>query len=274
MSDWQHTLIGGGLAGIISDGISHPLSTIKARLQVGSQVNSSFLQHSQTILKQDYKVLFRGFTIISLTAPARALYFGAYETVKYYGNANSPITQAIAGPLAQFSGSLLWVPMDVIKERMQVQGTVKTSVQTKGTIYKHPLHCFQHVIKTEGFKGIYRGFLLHQLVWSPFNFIFFPLYEALKKANWLYDDHINTTIYPSAAFLSAIISGAVTSPLDNLKVRLQTQPQYKNALHCFKSIIKEQGIKALFRGTQARVVWIAPNMAMTLSLYTYFTASI
>ncbi|KAF1800620.1 mitochondrial carrier domain-containing protein [Mucor lusitanicus] len=49
----------------------------------------------------------------------------------------------------------------------------------------------------------------------------------------------------------------VGQPLDTLKVRLQTQPSppiYKNATDCFRQLIKQEGLKGLYRG-------VAPPLA-------------
>jgi hypothetical protein len=64
---------------------------------------------------------------------------------------------------------------------------------------------------------------------------------------------------------SAMVAGAVTNPVDLIKVRVQTSSL--GAVECVKNVIREGGLRALFRGTGARVLWIGPNMMLTLSIY-------
>jgi solute carrier family 25 (mitochondrial S-adenosylmethionine transporter), member 26 len=59
-----------------------------------------------------------------------------------------------------------------------------------------------------------------------------------------------------------VLSGFTTTPLDVLKTRLMTQGTganrvYKNVFDCAAKIYQEEGAKALFRGWEPRVTWIA-----------------
>lgn len=68
------------------------------------------------------------------------------------------------------------------------------------------------------------------------------------------------------------VSGAATTPLDVVKTRLQTQPsgndrQYTGVWQCLRTIVREEGARALFKGMVPRVIWVAPASAITLSVY-------
>ena len=54
--------------------------------------------------------------------------------------------------------------MEVIKEKMMIQGQVKVT-----TTYDSSIHMLTSVVKKEGLLGIYRGFWLQQLTYGPFN---------------------------------------------------------------------------------------------------------
>ena len=49
---------------------------------------------------------------------------------------------------AQLCGSLAWVPMDVIKERLQIEGQLKTNEAYSGSF-----NALKQIIKTEGVIG-------------------------------------------------------------------------------------------------------------------------
>ncbi len=77
---------------------------------------------------------------------------------------------------AQLSGSLLWVPMDVIKERLQIEGQLQT-VKNYGSSWE----ATKGIFATEGVLGLYRAYWIHQMTWAPFNGLYFATYEASKN---------------------------------------------------------------------------------------------
>jgi hypothetical protein len=297
-------LISGALAGIFSDGITYPISTAKTRLQVyGPQaiINSasfsadkppSTWQTMKSIVKHEgIAKLYSGFTTIAMAAPARALYFAGYEFSKLEGgkllnNPNHPLVHFCAGPIAQLSGSILWVPMDVVKERMQIQKSAAkaapsgaaNSVGAAGvhnTAYTGSLNAAQTILRTEGIRGLYRGYIAHQLVWGPFNSVYFMVYE-LAKSQYIELFHkgpannLPVYIFPLCGSLAGAVAAAATAPIDLVKTRLQTQGNaklYTGSIDCVRKIIAKDGMKALTNGIGARVLWLAPNVAITMSIY-------
>ena len=61
-----------------------------------------------------------------MAAPGQALYFAGYEAARAIGD-KSALANFLAGGCAQLAGSLAWVPMDVIKERLQIEGKIQTN---------------------------------------------------------------------------------------------------------------------------------------------------
>jgi hypothetical protein len=120
------SLLAGGCAGLISDGLTYPISTAKSRLQVGAYQGAGITAPPSTrqllvsiARTEGWTRLFAGFGTVAVAAPARALYFLGYELSTRQGEAilgrAHPLTAMLAGPIAQLSGSILWVPMDVVK---------------------------------------------------------------------------------------------------------------------------------------------------------------
>lgn len=61
----------------------------------------------------------------TLTIPAHALYFTGYESSKRFLGRHlgeGSVTNFLSGFWADVMGSLIWTPMDVIKQRLQVAG--------------------------------------------------------------------------------------------------------------------------------------------------------
>ena len=52
---------------------------------------------------------------------------------------------------------VLWVPIDVVKERMQIQTKAGHAVPNPtGHYYKSTTHAFQIILRNEGIRGIYK----------------------------------------------------------------------------------------------------------------------
>ena len=117
----------------------HPVDTIKAKLQVvqrvdlpkgGSSVIASVAQ--QTIKMEGLGGLYRGFAVSLFgSIPAAGLYFGSYEffkknSLQYEYFQQHPFISYLAGGIfAESIACAIFVPVDVIKERRQVQNIMK-----------------------------------------------------------------------------------------------------------------------------------------------------
>lgn len=139
--------------------------------------------------------LYAGFGTVTVAAPARAMYFLGYELSKRQGDKllgpGHAATSFLSGPIAQLSGSLLWVPMDVVKERLQIQknapinpppaasasaaaaaasstATVEAAPSGHGnTKFTGSWNAATTILREEGVRGWYRGYFAHQCVWGP-----------------------------------------------------------------------------------------------------------
>lgn len=159
---------------------THPIDTVKARLQV--QTGSGGYRHALHALSSIMKAegvpgLYRGFQIaFAGSAPAACLYFSSYEASKDWLGSHDALkgkestVSFAAGMIAEAMSCVLWVPIDVIKERMQIQphervprtsivppaGAPGATAATRGVYYRGPVHAIRYTIQTEGVIGLYR----------------------------------------------------------------------------------------------------------------------
>lgn len=68
----------------------------------------------------------------------------------------------------------LFVPIDVIKERRQVQANLKMYS------YKSDLDALKQIKGTEGVRGLYRAYGATVLSFGPFSALYFMFYEKIK----------------------------------------------------------------------------------------------
>lgn len=235
--------IAGGTAGVVVETALYPIDTIKTRLQAARG-------GGQIVLKGLYSGLAGNLLGV---LPASALFVGIYEPTKQkllktFPENLSAVAHLTAGAVGGIAASLIRVPTEVVKQRMQT-----------GQFASAP-DAVHLIISKEGFKGLYAGygsFLLRDL---PFDAIQFCLYEQLRIGYKLaarrdLNDPENAMI---GAF-SGALTGAITTPLDVIKTRLMVQGsanQYKGILDCVQTIVREEGPPALLKGIGPRVLWI------------------
>ncbi|CAK9165336.1 unnamed protein product, partial [Ilex paraguariensis] len=219
---------------------------------IGYQSGSFYLKEVQELDVYISSVK-AGFMTFLITCRASAIFVGVYEPVKQkllksFPENLSALAHLTAGAVGGAASSIVRVPTEVVKQRMQT-----------GQFNSAP-DAVRLIVAKEGFKGLYAGygsFLLRDL---PFDAIQFCIYEQLRigykrAASRDLNDPENAII---GAFAGAI-TGAITTPLDVVKTRLMVQGsanQYKGILHSVGTIIREEGTPALFKGIGPRVLWI------------------
>lgn len=114
------------------------------------------------------------------TIPAHALYFAGYELSKSTlqpsrtENEKSPWVHFASGMVAEVCGATIWVPMDIVKQRLQAQ-------RTEG-VYRSSFHAVQTIHAKEGLRGFFRGYSAALATYGPFVGIYFVAYEQGRRA--------------------------------------------------------------------------------------------
>eukprot|EP01080_Neovahlkampfia_damariscottae_P005501 gene5501-9318_t len=273
----------GALAGVFSDGVVHPIDTVRVRQQM--IVNKTHKPTSATstffsMLKNEgVTSIYKGFNAVLVgTIPGHALYFYGYEFSKHQLNKylkinddNNPLIHFTSGIVADVFGSLTWTPMDVIKQRMQnqIKGTDGLTEQR----YKNSFDCCKKIVRNEaGYRGLFKGYWLGLATYGPFVAIYWTLYEQFKilsktLLNKPTVDELPFYAYTISAGLGSGISAVVTCPLDVIKTRIQINhdhKQYESAFDALKKIQKEEGMKGFFKGVKPRSLWLSGGTAVTM----------
>jgi solute carrier family 25 carnitine/acylcarnitine transporter 20/29 len=126
--------------------------------------------------------------------------------------------------------------------------------------YKGLADCFRQTIAKDGFTALYRGMSAPLIGVSPMFALSFVAYDfgvASVKAIKGNDKPLNMFDYTVAGAWSAVPTTIITTPMERLKVVMQTQDQnpngkqYKGMFDAASHMIKEGGVKSLYRGTVA-----------------------
>jgi hypothetical protein len=144
------------------------------------------------------------------TIPAHALYFFGYESGKkfvnpYFGENNAIFGHFLAGLWADVCGAIIWCPMDVIKQRLQIQ--------RKSGKYTGSFQALQYIAREEGLRGLYRGYGAALATYAPFVGIYFATYEKMKKElhlkfpgnNFLVELSMNGNLYHGSCYWLQVV---------------------------------------------------------------------
>ncbi len=95
---------------------------------------------------------------------------------------------------------------------------------------------YQH----EGIGAIYRGFLLAQMVWGPYNAVYLPLWEATKRACVWYSgaesvEKLKIHYELGSSFLSSAFAAGLTNPMVSLSPSLFLSSSFSSQHQCHLS---------------------------------------
>lgn len=287
-------------------GMLYPTVVLKTRQQVLVKDTPCF-KMAVSILRHDgFRGFYRGFgTSLMGTIPARALYMGALEmtksnvgcaTVKMgFSEAKAAaIANAAAGVTAAMAAQMVWTPIDVVSQRLMVQGgnggSAKTTVPG-GFKYSGGIDAFRKIIHTDGVRGLYRGFGISILTYAPSNAVWWASYSMAHRAIWngigyhlkkenggggcgggvgfTPDSKAVVAVQATSAAVASGVSALVTMPLDTIKTRLQVlDGEGCNGIGAtIRKLMKEGGVSACYRGLGPR--WVSMAMSATTMITTY-----
>ena len=171
--------------------------------------------------------------------------------------------------------ALVCHPLDTIKVRMQLSRRQREKGAKRRGFVKTGIE----IAKKETPLGLYKGLGAVLTGIIPKMAIRFTSYEWYKQLLANQDGQITG----GANFLAGLAAGvteavAVVCPMEVVKIRLQAQhhsmsdpldvPKYRNAAHACYTVIREEGIGALYRGVSLTALRQGTNQAANFTAYT------
>eukprot|EP00210_Caulerpa_lentillifera_P001573 g1511.t1 len=282
-SDTVRHVIAGSIARTMAQTFIHPIDTIKTRLQVRSPPKA-VKTWKKSIKKNPIEVLVKGKRVIRVknwlirgprdvylgvtgsilgTLPVGLAYFAAYECCKTWLESTwesmkgSPIAHFISGSVGAVVSCVIRVPTDTIRHRVQA--------------YVHP-NVFQSattIVRTEGVRGLYAGFLPTLLRDVPELALQFTIYERLRKtlSAKRHDQKLQTWEHLVLGGLSGAVAAVVTMPFDVAKTTIQCGTKKGSLSDALIWIYKQKGVRGLFAGLTPRVTQVSVNSAAFFALF-------
>ena len=137
----------------------------------------------------------------------------------------------MAGFIADLAASVIYVPSEVLKTRLQLQGRFNNPFFSSGYNYRSTPDAIRTIVQQEGFSALFHGY--KATIWRdlPFSAIQFACYEQEQK--WAKQSVGSRDIGLGLEVLTAStaggVAGVITCPLDVVKTRIQTQVNPDNA---------------------------------------------
>lgn len=131
----------------------------------------------------------------------------------------------VIGFLADFAASFVYVPSEVLKTRLQLQGRYNNPYFKSGYNYKSTQHAVRTIVRQEGFSALFYGYKATIFRDLPFSALQFTFYEQAQTwaRQWKRNRDIGLPLELLTGAAAGGLAGVITCPLDVVKTRIQTQ---------------------------------------------------
>ncbi|XP_061095965.1 mitochondrial adenyl nucleotide antiporter SLC25A24 [Conger conger] len=279
---WWKQLLSGAMAGAVSRTGTAPLDRMKVFMQVHATTSNkiSLVGGFKLLLDEGGMTsLWRGngANVLKI-APETAIKFMAYEQYKKL-LASEPgkvrtHERFIAGSLAGATAQTAIYPMEVMKTRLTLRKTGQ---------YSGFFDCAKKILKKEGVKAFYKGYIPNILGIIPYAGIDLAVYESLKNA-WL-ARYAKDTANPGVLVL--LCCGTISStcgqlasyPLALVRTRMQAQAslegsEQQSMRQLFQNIVKKDGFFGLYRGILPNFMKVIPAVSISYVVYEYMRSAL
>jgi solute carrier family 25 S-adenosylmethionine transporter 26 len=293
----------GAFAAFSVDLLVYPLDTLKTRIQSPSY--TKLYKHANgTTNRVLYRGLYQGIgSIILITIPSSGAFFTTYEALKFALNEYIPPNSTLYVPSAaihsvssagaELVSCAILTPAEVLKQNAQV--VLKDGKSKRGS---PTLEVLKHFRRQP--TKLWRGYTALAARNLPFTALQFPVFEHLKqyfltrrtKKN---DGKPVESIFERASItaMSGSIAGSgaawITTPIDVVKTRIMLaageesskpapetsggsegpgkKPTRKSGWLVGKEVLRNEGLRGIFRGALLRSVWTAMGSGLYLGCY-------
>ncbi|XP_036417399.1 calcium-binding mitochondrial carrier protein SCaMC-3b [Colossoma macropomum] len=271
---WRQ-LVAGAMAGAVSRTGTAPLDRLKVFLQVHGSGGAGLWSGLRGMVQEGgVQSLWRGNGINVLKiAPESAIKFMAYEQIKWLirgckdGGSLRVQERFIAGSLAGATAQTIIYPMEVLKTRLTLRKTGQ---------YLGMVDCARQILRKEGVRAFYRGYVPNTLGIIPYAGIDLAVYETLKNA-WLQRYCVGSAdpgvlVLLGCGTVSSTCGQLASYPLALIRTRMQAQASTEGApkltmVGQFKHIVSHEGVPGLYRGIAPNFLKVIPAVSISYVVY-------
>ena len=216
-------------------------------------------------------------------------------------NSNNVYKGLLYGGIASCLAETCTMPVDVVKTRLQMDGAGRAR-SGRRLLYQGPLDCARQLVRAQGPMALFKGLppaLVRQATYGTLRYgLYSPIRNALMGGEPLPDETPSSTTKSPlwkkivAGGCAGALASAVANPTDLIKVRLQTdgqfisssssssttaqngekilqQPrrQYRGMMHALQCIVRQEGVRGLWKGVGPTMGRATALAAAELSTY-------
>ncbi|XVF88390.1 hypothetical protein PTKIN_Ptkin19aG0047300 [Pterospermum kingtungense] len=172
---------------------------------------------------------------------------------------NESLRRLMSGAIAGAVSRTALAPLETIKTHLMV-GNCGNSMS----------EVFNSIMRSEGWKGLFRGNLVNVIRIAPSKAIELFAYETVKKQLTPESGEQPKLLLP-ASFIAGAIAGVsstlCTYPLELLKTRLTVKEDYRNLLDAVVKIVQAEGAAGLYKGLTPSLIGVVPYAASNYFAY-------
>jgi hypothetical protein len=135
------------------------------------------------------------------------------------------VANSTSGLFADLAAAPAYVPSEVLKTRLQLQGRYNNPYFNSGYNYRGTIDAARTIARVEGFSALFHGY--KATLWRdlPFSALQFAFYEELRNRakRSVGSNNIGLPLEIATAASAGGMAGVITTPLDVVKTRIQTQ---------------------------------------------------
>ena len=269
----------GAFAGAVSRTITSPLERLKVMKQMqasGDKYNGIVAALVRMYREEGLRSYWKGNgTNVIRIAPFSAIQFFSFDVYKRLvlpdtattGQQPSPVRTFAAGALTGVTASTICYPLDLTRSVL--------TVQTQGKEYRGIADAMVKIVRSDGPFGLYRGLTPTLLGIAPYIAINMTTFDLLKRHYLPSRDHPHFTLINLALGATAgFVAAGTTYPSDVVRRRLQLQgmkgvdlPKYSGTVDCVRVMLREEGVRGLYKGMVPCFLKVVPSMAISFTVY-------
>ncbi|XP_055371051.1 mitochondrial ornithine transporter 1 [Condylostylus longicornis] len=270
--------LAGSLGGVCSVYVSQPLDTVKVKMQAFPELYRGMVNCMIQTFKNDgiYHGLYAGtLPAVIANVAENSVLFAAYggcqkivtKTLGYEDPKQlNTLGNALSGFLAAFFSTFTLCPTELVKCKLQALH------EMGGTNHISPLFLAKQIYKAEGIAGFYRGLIPTFAREMPGYFFFFGGYEGCREL-FRKPDQTKNDIGPLKTMISGAVGGIALwiaiFPADVIKSRIQIHSLKVGMIPMGLSIVRSEGVLALYNGLLPTVLRTIPATATLFLVYEY-----
>ncbi|KAL6043557.1 Solute carrier family 25 member 44 [Balamuthia mandrillaris] len=270
----------------------YPPILVKTRLQVQkrqSQYKGTLDAFAKIFRQEGPRGFYKGFLTTTMgILPGQFTYLTVYEYVRAHlplsaGPGTDFLRNFLGGASASLCSSTVTVPLDVISQLLMIQdGKVNKAEYSGGW------DAAKSIYKTQGIRGLYRGYGISILVYVPYSAFWWSSYTEFKKVTMGFVTSyapilhkVDVLLYGLCGSTAGACAVVLTNPLDVVKTRLQvmslqnlkeqqttmTVKARATVFSTARELWKEEGLWAFKRGITARILAVAPVSFLLITCY-------